>query len=453
MIAKAIRAALYIRVSTQEQTENYSIDAQTERLEAYCKAKGWVVYNTFVDGGYSGSNMDRPALQQMLTELPNIDAVVVYRLDRLSRSQRDTLTLIEDYFLKNKVDFVSVSETLDTSTPFGKAMIGILSVFAQLERETIAERMKMGLIKRAEEGLAIMGGDYDPAGYSREGGRLIIKEDEARHIQAVFNLYEQYLSITKIQKHFRETGEPVWRFRRYWDILRNKLYCGYVSFAGKYYKGIHEAIISEEQFERVQVLLDRHKGKNAAKASESLLSGLIHCGYCGESYVSYLSSKTLRTPKVYRYYICRAKRFPSEYDTKCKNHTWNQNTLCELVIDEIRQLKIKKEVVNQEPAAPNFTKLIKAIDTKISRVISLYAEGNIDKSILDTQISTFDTEKKALLKNMRDYEKRIIPTTDEIDAYVIDLEKGNFAERQAIIQKLVDTIVITGKSVEIEWSF
>ena len=123
-----MKAALYMRVSTQEQVENYSIEAQRERLEAYCKSKGWKIYNSYVDGGYSGATLDRPALQQMLSDLDHIDVVVVYRLDRLSRSQRDTLTLIEDYFIKNGVDFVSITETLDTSTPFGKAMIGILSV-------------------------------------------------------------------------------------------------------------------------------------------------------------------------------------------------------------------------------------------------------------------------------------------------------------------------------------
>ncbi|ELG7151519.1 recombinase family protein, partial [Listeria monocytogenes] len=138
-----MKAAIYIRVSTQEQIENYSIQAQTEKLTALCRSKDWDVYDIFIDGGYSGSNMNRPALNEMLSKLHEIDAVVVYRLDRLSRSQRDTITLIEEYFLKNNVEFVSLSETLDTSSPFGRAMIGILSVFAQLERETIRDRMVM----------------------------------------------------------------------------------------------------------------------------------------------------------------------------------------------------------------------------------------------------------------------------------------------------------------------
>ena len=324
-----MKAALYLRVSTIEQVENYSIETQKERLEAFCKSKGWDIFNVYIDGGYSGSTLDRPALKSMLRDLDKIDVVVVYKLDRLSRSQRDTLTLIEKHFLENKVDFVSITETLDTSTPFGKAMLGILSVFAQLERETIAERMRMGHIKRVQNGYHTSGGDHDPAGYKRENGELIIKEDEARHIKLVYNLYEETLSITKVQARLKELGETVWRFRRYRDILSSKLYIGCVSFAGEYYDGRHAPIISAEQFSRVQMLLSRHKGRNSNKAHESLLSGLLTCARCGEIYLTYQCNNTLKdgTIVTYRYYICRSRRFPSEYEEKCTNKTWNYKKL------------------------------------------------------------------------------------------------------------------------------
>ena len=139
------RAAIYIRVSTLEQAqEGYSIGAQKERLLAYCKAHGWGVADFYIDGGYSGSNLNRPGIQKLIAEVASFDLVLVLKLDRLSRSQRDTLHLIEDIFLPNNVDFISMSESFDTSTPFGRAMIGILSVFAQLEREQIKERLSWG---------------------------------------------------------------------------------------------------------------------------------------------------------------------------------------------------------------------------------------------------------------------------------------------------------------------
>ena len=144
-----MNVGIYIRVSTLEQAEGgYSISEQTDRLKLFCEAKGWTVANVYTDPGYTGSNTDRPALTRLIDDVKNnrLEMVLVYKLDRLSRSQKDTLYLIEDVFLKNKVEFVSMNENFDTTTPFGRAMIGILSVFAQLEREQIKERMAMGHI-------------------------------------------------------------------------------------------------------------------------------------------------------------------------------------------------------------------------------------------------------------------------------------------------------------------
>jgi site-specific DNA recombinase len=447
-----MKAALYIRVSTQDQVENYSIEVQRERLEALCKAKGWDIYETYVDGGYSGSTLDRPALQKMLSDLKDIDVVVVYKLDRLSRSQRDTLSLIEEHFLTNSVDFVSMTETLDTSTPFGKAMLGILSVFAQLERETISERMKMGLIKRAENGFHNMGGNFDPSGYIRHEGRLITNEEESKHIQIVYDLYEQYHSITKVQARLKELGEPVWRFRRYRDILSNKLYCGYVSFAGEIYEGQHEAIITEEQFDRVQVLLSRHKGRNAYKAKQSLFSGLIICGHCGEAYMTY---QTQKNKYFYRYYICKARRFPSEYDEKCMNKTWNLEKLEALIIDELKTISQDKNVTKSEEKQINYAGLFKKIDIKIERVISLYADGSIEKTLLDKQMAMLDEEKRVLLesKRMNDEQSKLTFIQQSIEQYVVDLGRAGFNEKQAIIQKIINCIIVDGESISVEWIF
>ena len=135
-----MKVALYARVSTEQQIDNYSIPLQKERMKAFCVSKGWTDITEYVDGGY--------------IEHQKINAVIVYRLDRLSRSQRDTLFLIEEMFLPNNVEFISISETIDTSTPFGRAMIGVMSVFAQLERETITERLRSGRFKMVrDEGL------------------------------------------------------------------------------------------------------------------------------------------------------------------------------------------------------------------------------------------------------------------------------------------------------------
>lgn len=444
--------AVYIRVSTQEQVENYSIESQRERIEAYCKAKGWGIYEVYIDPGYSGSNTDRPGLQRMLADIDKVNAVVVYKLDRLSRSQRDTLELIEEHFLKNDVDFVSITETLDTSTPFGKAMIGILSVFAQLERETIAERMRMGHIKRAENGYRTSGGDYDPAGYARVNGELVAKDDEVKHIKAAFDLYEQYLSITKVQNRLKELGYKVWRFRRYYDILRNRLYCGYVSFAGEYYKGKHEAIITEDQFNRVQELLQRHKGHNAHKAKESLLSGLLTCACCGERYLTYNSGS--KEKNYYRYYICRARRFPSEYDKKCENKTWNYSKLEALIIENINNLIETKSITKESVELIDYDKLLKDVDERENRILDLFEIGQLNKQKLTDRIQALEEEKFELQKKKEKQEisQNYILSEEEIKQYTIDLVTADFPTRQAIVNKLIKQIYINGDTVEITWN-
>ncbi|MDC0761665.1 recombinase family protein [Brevibacillus sp. AG] len=447
-----MKVAIYLRVSTQEQVDNYSIEAQRERLEAFCKAKGWTIYDVYIDAGFTGSNIDRPGLQRLLMELEKVDVVVVYKLDRLSRSQRDTLTLIEDYFLKNKVDFVSLTEALDTSTPFGKAMIGILAVFAQLERETIAERMRLGHIKRAEEGLRGMGGDYDPAGYKRQDGHLVLVPEEAQHIQEAFNLYEQYLSITKVQKRLKELNYSVWRFRRYRDILSNKLYCGYVQFANNHYKGQHEPIISEEQFDRVQVLLSRHKGRNAFKAKESLLSGLVVCGECGEPYTSY---HCRAKGKHYRYYNCRARRFPSEYPTKCFNKTWRSEVIEKYIQDALYLMADEKKTTENEIVTIDYGAQLRKIDQKLERLIDLYSDGSIDKIVLDKQVAKLNNEKRVISEQQAAQTERSARSIErkQLRDYAIVLESAAFPDRQAIIQKLIRRLTIYKDRLEIEWNF
>ena len=155
----------YVRVSTDLQMEKgYSIGEQTDRLESYCSAKGWTLAKIYTDGGYSGKNLDRPAIRQLISECKSYDLVLVNKLDRLSRSQKDTLYLIEDVFRANGVQFASITENFDTTTPLGIAMIGILSVFAQLEREQIKERMHMGRVGRVKKGLWHTSGK-PPIGY------------------------------------------------------------------------------------------------------------------------------------------------------------------------------------------------------------------------------------------------------------------------------------------------
>ena len=188
-----IIAGIYIRVSSTEQAEEgYSIGSQTDKLNAYCKAMGYKIFNTYVDRGFTGANINRPALQQLIqdVELGKLDIVVVMKLDRLSRSQKDTLYLIEDVFEKNQTSFISVSESFDTGTPMGKAFVGILAVFTQFERERIKERIEDGKMERAKSG-KVMNWFKIPIGYDydSESKTLLINRYEAQIVKRCFELY------------------------------------------------------------------------------------------------------------------------------------------------------------------------------------------------------------------------------------------------------------------------
>ena len=332
-------AACYVRVSTENQKENYSIEEQKSRLRAFCKAKDIVIGKMYVDGGYSGGNLRRPALQELLRRLPEYDLVIVYKLDRLSRSQKDTLMLIEDYFLARKVDFISVCENFDTSTPLGRAMIGMLSVFAQLEKEQITERFTMGRIARAKNGY-YHGGPTAPVGYDYVDGRLIVNEKKARQVRELFERFCRGASIHDCWLHMqaRYGASGGWSSEtQIRHILVNEVYLGKVKFQGKSYPGLHPPLIPEELFSRAQALLQERKSSLSAGsrpfAPRTLLSGLLICGQCGA-----------RFHGEHGWYVCsgRRKRRREPADAPaCGNRKWRISELDALVIDILCQLRFE----------------------------------------------------------------------------------------------------------------
>ena len=203
-----VRVGIYARVSTLEQkNEGYSIGEQESRLRSFCAAKGWNVYKSYIDGGYSGANMNRPGLNMMLEDARSgrIEAILVYKLDRLSRSQRDTLEIIEDILIPSSVEFISITENLDTSTPFGRVIISILAAFAALERAQIKERMALGIEGRAKDGYW-HGADCSPIGYDYTDGELVVNEYEASIVREVFSLYNQRVGTWSICRQLNERG-------------------------------------------------------------------------------------------------------------------------------------------------------------------------------------------------------------------------------------------------------
>lgn len=465
------RVALYIRVSTQEQAqEGYSIGEQKERLIAYCKAQGWVIADIYVDGGFSGSNLNRPGIQKLMVETDNFDVVLVYKLDRLSRSQRDTLYLIEEVFLPNGVDFVSMQESFDTSSPFGKAMIGLLAVFAQLEREQIKERTKMGRIARAKLGL-YHGGGYIPIGYDYHGEKLIVNPYEAEQVRKIYEWYLAGLSMEAIHKRLRSEGYTnkhssysTWVSVR--NILANDIYTGRLHFGEIVVENAHEAIISDKQFQAVQTLRTNRLKEYSLTPFQSkyLLTGMVFCGHCGARYY-------MRNSGKYRCYSCysRTKQTPQMIkDPNCKNKHWKALELESIVENKIRELLENPQMIadimalrRPKPTTnkknTSIEKRINAIDKQINKLMELYQRDDIPADILGTNINKLYNEKTSLQANLEPVEEVNSVSFDLIQELINDAANiwdfADEAQKRRIMQSLISRIVLTGDDVKIEWVF
>ena len=468
--------AVYVRVSTQEQaTEGFSIGEQEERLKAYCNALKWRVYKVYRDAGYSGANTNRPGLQGLLTDIKarRISKVVVYKLDRLSRSQKDTLSLIEDSFIANHVDFVSMSENFDTSTPFGRAMIGILAVFAQLERETIRERVKMGKAARAKEGL-YHGSGICPIGYRYEDGKLLINDFERLQIQYIFESYVSGMPKADIAASLNEKGmthryNSVWTYDRVAAVLRNQIYTGMIPTKNGYVPGKHEAIVTDKLYAEAQKRADaesaRHKqtGKRDGLA-HSYLAGILFCAKCGGRYG--IVNNHNRHGQIYRYYACRSRTHPKTSGIQCDNKHWNEDKLNALIISEIKKIQLNPEGLNAEDRAEtgNAEQLhvlnaeIARIDAQISRLMDLYSLGTIGYDAISERTNTLHMKRAKLEREVSEIEAMAAgkPDPEEVLTMVkaVDgiLEEGNLTKIRTLIQTLIRKIEIDGEDITVHWN-
>ncbi len=309
------RCAIYCRKSHEEGLDQdfNSLDAQREAISGYIltqKLNGWVALpKTYEDGGYSGSNTDRPGLQELLKDIDDgkVDIVLVYKIDRLSRSLIDFTNLFAK-FEERGVSFVSVTQQIDTSTPAGRMMLNILMTFAQYEREVIAERIRDKISASRKKG--IWTGGPVPYGYKVVDRKLVVVPEQAQHVRTIFDRYSVIPSFSQIagelnaEKVPNAQGAP-WNGQSIRRVLKTCVYAGYLSLKGTLYKGEHEAIISQEVWEKVQALLDKRKsgGKNPIlRESEALLKGVLKCGHCGcPMYPVYSQMRG----RKYTYYVCQ----------------------------------------------------------------------------------------------------------------------------------------------------
>ena len=324
-----IRCAIYTRKSTEEglEQEFNSLDAQRESAELYIgsqSSEGWVFLpERYDDGGYTGGNMERPALRRLLADIDAgmIDCVVVYKVDRLSRSLIDFARIMET-FEKRRVSFVSVTQQFNTTSSMGRLMLNVLLSFAQFEREIISERTrdKIAATRRKGKwsgGRPLLGYDIER---SAGGSRLVVNEDQAERVRQIFRLYLELGSLIPVASELNTRG---WSTKRWmtkkdrpmgglaftknnlFQLLTNVTYRGKVRHHDHVYEGEHDAIVPAELWDQVQTKLQRNARNGASSEFRNkygaLLGGLLYCSSCGYAMTH---AYTARENKRYRYYVC-----------------------------------------------------------------------------------------------------------------------------------------------------
>lgn len=474
------KVAIYVRVSTTNQVEEgYSIEEQKDKLSSYCDIKDWSVYKVYTDGGFSGSNTDRPALEQLIKDAKKrkFDTVLVYKLDRLSRSQKDTLYLIEDIFIKNNIAFLSLQENFDTSTPFGKAMIGLLSVFAQLEREQIKERMQLGKLGRAKAGKSMMWAKtsygYD---YHRDTGTVTINHAQALAVKYMFESYLSGRSITKLRDDLNEKfpKEIPWNYRAVRMILGNPVYCGYNQFMGEIYKGNHEAIISKEDFDKTQEEL-KIRQRNALEnnnprpfQAKYILSGISQCGYCGAP-LKLLMGMVRKDGTRFIRYECH-QRHPRKIkgvtvynnNEKCDSGFYCKDALENYVLTEISKLQDDTSYLDKIFSGDNaetidresYKKQIEELSKKLSRLNDLYIDDRITLEELQSKSAEFismraalETELEndpALRRDKRKADMRKLLNAEKV--FSMDYER-----QKILVRGIINKVQVTADKIVIKW--
>lgn len=476
---KMVRCGIYTRKSTEEglAMEFNSLDAQREAAEAFISSQrheGWVVLaEKYDDGGFSGGNMERPALKRLLADVEagKIDTVVVYKVDRLSRSLLDFARLME--VLDRKCcSFVSVTQQFNTTHSMGRLTLNILLSFAQFEREIISERTrdKMSAARRKGKwvgGSLILGYDLD-----RDRMRLVVNASEAERVREIFALYIETKSVLATAAELNRRGCPrkVWQGKRgktigggLWTkpnllgLLTNVTYIGKVDYKGEIVDGEHEAILDNETWVTAQAILMRNKRDRGALVRNkhgALLRGLLRCGSCGCAMThSYTQKGNLR----YRYYICQTamKRGWAECPTRSVSAQEIENFVLRQISQIAQSPELCVEIARQAQAehASQIEKLLaekmdieKSLRQQARSVAGIFGQANVASRLADLQeqiragenrLSEIAVELAMLGEGNIDEQgvSRALGRFSEISAALTTLEKIRLVE--LLVQRVV----------------
>ena len=401
------KVGFYTRISTDEDHQKYSLDAQKERLEAYCKSQygdDWELHKLYRDTE-SGTHMNRPGLEEMLYDASNkaFSVLLVFRVDRLSRKVRELAQMVDE-LTKNGVTLKSITEPFDTASAAGKMMLQMLGVFAEFEHATIVERTKVGMEKKAKGGDWV--GGVVPYGYRLEPEKgLVLREEEALIVKKMFSMYALGKEGTQtICRKLNESGNrrrsgKKWDKRVVLNILRNPIYVGKLRWREVIYEGNHDAIVSDVLFGQTQEILDKRREDVSGRRwnnGSRLLSGLMHCVRCQRAMVGISCRK--RKEGSIPYYVC-TKRL-STHD--CDQDYVRADLLEAAVIQDIRTMfgdesfmaRVWAEANKRlDKEKPDLTKEIRRVEAQMAdvrnrtaRYLEAFETGKLEVDVCNQKV-------------------------------------------------------------------
>ncbi|MBN2367603.1 recombinase family protein [Candidatus Woesearchaeota archaeon] len=424
-----VKCAIYTRVSSYRQAdiEDGSLDAQEAKIKAYIEyenkhnSKKWELVDIYREEGRSGKNLKRPEFKRLMQDIDDkkINAVLIWKIDRLTRSIKDFSSVWENLQSKN-IQLISLNEKFDTSTAIGRAMLSIILVFAQLEREQTGERTVATLQYRAEQGLRnggrVIGYDIDP----ENKGVFKINKKDAEMVKKAFKLCIETGSAGQTQRILQEKGYkmPVYESRRGKNhggtafnkqaiirMLTNPAYIGKISWSGSLYDGKHKAIIDKRTFMKVQKLLDKNRvtrsNDKLPKLHVYLLKGILKCGKCGSMMVP--KSGLNGSGKPYHYYQCTRNIHVGK--SGCEARYVPAKSIEDLVVERVKELSMDKKEIDQ---------------------IIRKANKNMDAKLKEHQ-----SEKKRLFCQMQEIDKKLEKMVDSV-------ENGGVAAFKAIKNRMLN---------------
>lgn len=431
MNKKQIRCAIYTRKSSEEGLEQdfNSLDAQREACEAYIKSQiheGWVlVPKEYNDGGFSGGTMERPAFKELLIDIEHdeVDIVVVYKVDRLTRSLMDFAKIV-DVFDKHETSFVSITQQFNTTTSMGRLTLNILLSFAQFEREVTGERIRDKFAASKKKGMWMNG--MAPIGYTKKDGTLIEDPEHSDKIRLIFEKYLELQSVPRLQNYLKENKihtktDKIFYKGHLHKMLRNKAYIGKIEHKDQVYEGLHDGIVDENIFGKVQEILDYNtvKQKNSCTAKQqSLLAGKL---FDDKNNIMSPSHSNNRHKKTYRYYISQAIIQNREYEagTISKIPAKEiENFVTDKIEELIRNKELMQEYLSDFPIKKQNT-ILKYLETYTPD--SVFIRGVILKITLYEDKITIRIDKDLLVKFLEAITYVLLPNFKSDETNILEM--------------------------------